>query len=58
MLNSESKKSFWAFRQNRKALKHIFDIQKGDKLSKAIADSNNNGFGTPAPIQPENISTC
>ena len=32
MLNSKSKKSFWAFRQNRKALRHIFDIQKGDKM--------------------------
>ena len=27
MLESSTKKTFWAFRQNRKALRHIFDIQ-------------------------------
>ena len=32
MLESSTKKTFWAFRQNRKALRHIFDIQKGDKM--------------------------
>ena len=31
MLKESPKKSFWAFRQNHKALKNIFDIQKGDK---------------------------
>lgn len=32
MISENKKNPFWAWRQNRRALKHVFDIQKGDKI--------------------------
>lgn len=32
MLKSNSKKQFWAWRQNHKALRNIFDLQRGDQI--------------------------
>ena len=32
MLKYNSKKQFWAWKQNHKALRNIFDLQKGDQI--------------------------
>ena len=39
MLESDPAKPFWAFRQHPKALEHILDMQKGDKLIFIFASS-------------------
>ena len=46
MLDSNIKKNFWAFRQNRRALRNIFDIQKDDKIIfiKGFAKGENQGM--------------
>jgi len=41
MLKSYAKTPFWAFKQNRRALRNIMDIQRGDKLLFVLGKSDN-----------------
>jgi len=45
MLSSSSKKQFWAWRQNHKALRNIFDLQKGDQCVFIIGSAKGENQG-------------
>lgn len=45
MLAAKKKTPFWAFRQNRRALPYILDIQKGDRVLFVFGSAQGGGMG-------------
>jgi len=45
MLGSKSRRPFWAFKQDRKALSHVLDMQRGDKIFFIFSSVENGAMG-------------